>query len=86
MTIALAPDVEEFLQQQVRAGVCADAGKLANDVLRSLSEQQHKSFVVTPELAAWLLAAADQPSTPLGREDFDGIRGRVRERLASPAQ
>jgi hypothetical protein len=85
MTIALAPDVEEFLQQQVRAGVCADAGKLANDVLRSLREQHHKPFVVTPELEAWLLAAADQPATPLGRDDFEGIRGRVRARLASSA-
>lgn len=78
MTIALAKDVEDFLEQQVRAGVCADAGELANDVLRSVREQQSKTFKVTPELEAWLLEAADRPTTPLSGADFDGIRERVR--------
>ncbi len=27
-----------------------------------------------PELEAWLLKAADQPSTPLTREDFAALR------------
>ena len=80
MTIALAKDVEEFLQEQVRAGVCADASELANDVLRSVREQQRKPFEVSPELEAWLLEAADQPATPLTKSDFDGIRERVRAR------
>ena len=52
MTVALARDVEEFLQDQVRAGVCADASELVNDVLRSLREQQRKPFDLTPELEA----------------------------------
>jgi len=82
VTIALAKDVEEFLQEQVRAGVAADPGELANDVLRSVREQQRKPFQVTPELEAWLLQAADQPSTPLSRADFDGIRQRARRRPA----
>ncbi len=80
MTIALAKDVEDFLQEQVRAGVCADASELANDVLRSVIEQQRRPLEVTPELEAWLLEAADKPATPLSRADFDGIRGRVRAR------
>jgi Arc/MetJ-type ribon-helix-helix transcriptional regulator len=80
MTIALAKDVEEFLHEQVRAGVCADASELANAVLRSLREQQRKMFEVTPELEAWLLEAANKPATPLTGADFDGIRERVRER------
>lgn len=80
MTVALARDVEDFLADQVRAGVCADASELVNDVLRSLREQQHKPFEVTPELEAWLLAAADKPVTPLTRADFDSIRERVRAR------
>ena len=80
MTIALAKDVEEFLQEQVRTGVCADASELANDVLRSVREQQRRPFEVTPELEAWLLKAGDQPSTPLTGADFDGIRERVRAR------
>ena len=78
--IALAKDVEDFLQEQVRAGACADASELANDVLRSVREQQRRPFEVTPELEAWLLEAADKPATPLTGADFDGIRERVRAR------
>ncbi len=84
MTIALAKDVEDFLQDQVRTGVCADASKLVNDMLRSLREQQ-QPIEITPELEAWLLKAADQPATPLTRADFDTLRQRVRSRLNSPA-
>ena len=83
MTIALAKDVEEFLQEQVRAGVCADASELANDVLRCVREQQCKSFDVTPELEAWLLEAAEKPSTPLTKADFEGIRARVQTRTVA---
>ena len=83
MTIALAKDVEDFLQEQVRAGVCADASELANDVLRSVREQQRKPFEVTPELEMWLLQAADKPTTPLSGADFDSIRERVRVRTES---
>jgi Arc/MetJ-type ribon-helix-helix transcriptional regulator len=80
MTIALAKDVEAFLQEQVRAGVCEDVSDLANNVLRSVREQQRKPFDLTPELEAWLLEAADKPATPLARRDFDGIRQRVQSR------
>ena len=80
MTIALARDVETFLQEQVRAGACTDPAELVNDVLRSLSQQQHKPFKVTPELEAWLLEAADKPATALTEKDFAGIRKRVRAR------
>ena len=83
MTIDLANDVEEFLQGQVRSGVCADASELVNDVLRSIREQQQKPFKVTAELEAWLLEAADKPVTPLTRRDFDAIRERVRARVLS---
>ena len=81
MTIALAKDVEAFLQDQVRAGVCADASELVNDVLRSVRQQHQQPFTVTPELEAWLLEAADQPATLLSGADFDGIRERARVRL-----
>jgi Arc/MetJ-type ribon-helix-helix transcriptional regulator len=81
MTVALARDVEDFLADQVRAGVCTDASELVNDVLRSLREQQQKPFEVTPELEAWLLVAADKPATPLTRADFNSIRERVRARM-----
>jgi Arc/MetJ-type ribon-helix-helix transcriptional regulator len=85
MTVALARDVEDFLQDQVRSGVCADASELVNDILRSLREQQQKPFDITPELEAWLLEAADQPATPLAKADFDAIRERVRTRAKSSA-
>jgi Arc/MetJ-type ribon-helix-helix transcriptional regulator len=83
MTIALAKDVEEFLQDQVRAGVAADPSELANDVLRCLRDQQRKPFEVTAQLEAWLLEAADQPATPLTKKDFGAIRKRARRRNPS---
>jgi Arc/MetJ-type ribon-helix-helix transcriptional regulator len=85
MTIVLAKDVEDFLQNQVRSGVCADPSDLVNDVIRSIREQQQKPLEVTPELEAWLLEAADQPATPLTGADFGSIRERVRARTQSAA-
>ncbi len=84
MTIALAKDVEEFLQEQVRAGVAGDPSELANDVLRCVRDQQRRPFELTPQLEAWLLEAADQPATPLTQADFDGIRQRARKRNSAP--
>ncbi len=78
MTIDLARDVEAFVEEQVRTGVCSDASELVNDVLRSLRQQQQKPLRVTPELEAWLLEAANSPTTPLKDDDFEGIRQRVR--------
>ena len=80
MTIALAEDVEDFLEEQVRAGVCADPSELANDVLRCVREQQRRPFQITPELETWLLEAADKPVSPLTQADFESIRERVRAR------
>ena len=80
MTITLARDVEDFLEEQVRAGVCADPSELANDVLRCVREQQRQPFEITPELESWLLEAADKPLGPLTGTDFDNIRERVRGR------
>jgi len=81
MTIALAKDVEDFLAEQVRSGHCSNASELVNDVLRSLRDQQQKPLEVTPELETWLLEAADSPSTPLTREDFQSLRQRVRAKF-----
>jgi Arc/MetJ-type ribon-helix-helix transcriptional regulator len=85
MTIALAKDVEEFLQEQVRAGVSADASELVNSVIRSVRDQQQKPFKVTPELEAWLLESADRPTSPLTGADFDTIRARARARVKPAA-
>jgi Arc/MetJ-type ribon-helix-helix transcriptional regulator len=85
MTIALAQDVEEFLQSQIRSGACADAGELVNDVMRAIREQQETPLEITPQLEAWLLEAADKPVTPLTKADFDGIRKRARARAKSAA-
>jgi Arc/MetJ-type ribon-helix-helix transcriptional regulator len=78
MEITLAKDVEDFLQEQVREGVCADASDLINNVLRAVRDQRFSSLTVTPELEAWLLEAADKPATPLTAADFAGIRQRAR--------
>jgi Arc/MetJ-type ribon-helix-helix transcriptional regulator len=83
MTVALAKDVEAFLEEQVRSGVCSDPSELVNDLLRSLQEQQRSPLPVTPELENWLLEAADAPASLLLKEDFDGIRERVRARTGS---
>ncbi|HEY5345962.1 MAG TPA: hypothetical protein VIK62_06420 [Verrucomicrobiae bacterium] len=83
MTVALARDVEDYLQDQVRSGVCADASELINDVIRSLREQQRKIFDLTPELETWLLEAADKPTTPLTKADFTAIRERVRAKISA---
>jgi len=83
MTVALAKDVEAFLEEQVRSGVCSDPSELVNDLLRSVREQQRTALQVTPELENWLLEAADKPSSLLLKEDFDGIRERVRARTGS---
>jgi Arc/MetJ-type ribon-helix-helix transcriptional regulator len=86
MTIALAKDVEDFLQEQVQAGNRADASHLVNDVLRSVRDQQSKPFPVTPALEAWLLEAAESPVTPLTSADFLAIRERARARVKSTAK
>ena len=44
MTVALARDVEDFLQDQVRSGVCADASELVNDVIRSAPRATTETF------------------------------------------
>ena len=80
MTIALARDVEGYLQEQVRAGVCVDPSELVNDLLRSVREQQEKPLKITPELEAWLAEAAGKPVSPLTAQDFAGLRERVRAR------
>jgi Arc/MetJ-type ribon-helix-helix transcriptional regulator len=77
MTIALAKDVEVFLSEQVRAGACDDASDLVNELLRCVRDQQLSPFKATPELEAWLLEAAEKPTTPLTEADFRGIRERA---------
>jgi Arc/MetJ-type ribon-helix-helix transcriptional regulator len=85
MELTLAKDVEDFLQQQVREGVCADASNLVNDVLRAVRDQQLSPLPLTAELETWLLQAADEPITPLTAADFAGIRERVRRRVEPSA-
>ena len=77
--------VEAFLEEQVKSGACQNPSDLVNDALRGIREQQHKSFEVTPELEAWLLEAADTPTSPLTGTDFDSVRERVRARTKSAA-
>jgi hypothetical protein len=85
VNIALDKDVEDFLKNQVRAGVCAAPDEFVNDLVRSIRDQQQRPFDVTPELEKWLLEAADKPTTPLTPDDFAGVRERARSRKPSAA-
>ena len=49
-------------------------------LLESYKKQAPQS---TSELENWLLEAADKPASLLLKEDFDGIRERVRTRTGS---
>ncbi len=82
MTVDLAKDVEDFLEEQTRKGACVNPSELVNDVLRSVRVQQEKPFTVTAALEEWLLEAADKPHSALTAEDFAAIR----RRLALPVQ
>ena len=83
MTITLAKDVEDFLEEQIRSGVCADAGEFVNDMVRSLRQNQVRPFKATPELETWLLEAAGQPTSPLTNGDFEAMRKRASARAAA---
>jgi Arc/MetJ-type ribon-helix-helix transcriptional regulator len=54
MTIALAKDVEDFLQDKVQAGNSFDASKMVNEVLRAVRDRQRKELkplkLETPEM------------------------------------
>ena len=58
---------------------------LSNDTLRSVHELKPMPKPVARELETWLLEAADKPSTPLTKSDFDGIRQRVVARIKASA-
>src|SRR5438046_1400177 len=84
MNVALAKDVEELLEEQMRTGACVEPSALVNDAVRALARQRRQPFAVTPELEAWLLEAAVSPVSPLTENDFDGVRRRVRARAQQP--
>jgi Arc/MetJ-type ribon-helix-helix transcriptional regulator len=85
MQIRLAKDVAAFVAEQVRIGAAPSASDLVNATLRAMSSPRNKPLAVDAELEAWLLEAADSPAAPLRKADFDGIRRRVRARLAPAA-
>ena len=48
-----------------------------------LLAKQRRGDTAQPELEAWLLEAADKPTTPLTKSDFAAIRKRVRAKTAA---
>lgn len=50
MRITSAKDVEACIEQQVRAGICRDAGDFVNEVLRGVRQQQEPSFEPSADL------------------------------------
>ena len=77
MTVDLAKDVEDFLEEQTRKGACVSPSELVNDVLRSVRGHQGKPFEVTAALEKRLLEAADKPHSALTPEDFNVVRRRL---------
>jgi hypothetical protein len=70
--------IDDFLEDQL---------ELTDEVKARLNQsrrehQEGKYFNVTPELEAWLLEAADKPTTPLTKSDFTAIRERVRAKIS----
>ena len=71
--------IDDFLEDQL---------ELTDEVKAKLhqSRREHqgkKSFDLTPELEAWLLEAADKPTTSLTKSDFTAIRERVRAKASA---
>ena len=65
--------IDDFLEDQLEL---TDEAKAKLD--QSRHEHRQKPFDVAPELEAWLLQAADKPTTPLTKSDFVAIRESVR--------
>ena len=69
--------IDDFLEGQLEL---TDEVKAKLDQSRS---EHGMPFEVAPELDAWLLEAADKPTTPLTKSDFDDIRERVRAKISA---
>jgi len=88
---AVLPKLSRAEIEQVRAWIddfLEDQLELTDEVKAKLDQsrrehQEQKSFDVTPELEAWLLEAADKPTTPLTKSDFAAIRERVRAKTSA---
>jgi len=70
--------IDDFLEDQLELN---DEVKTKLD--QSRREHRQKPFDVAPELEAWLLEAADKPTTPLTKSDFAAIRERVRAKTSA---
>jgi hypothetical protein len=88
---AVIPKLSRAEVEEVRAWIddfLEDQLELTDDVKAKLDQsrrehQEQQSFAVTPELEAWLLEAADKPTTPLTKSDFAAIRERVRAKISA---
>ena len=88
---AMIPKLSRAEIEEVRAWIddfLEDQLELTDEVKARLdqSRREHregKFFEVTPELEAWLLEAAETPTTPLTKSDFTAIRERVRAKTAA---
>ena len=83
MKIVVDDDVQRFLEDQMRAGAFNAPGELVNSLVRAVQKQQEQTFEISPELEAWLLEAAEKPTSPLTHEDFVSVRERVQARLSA---
>jgi hypothetical protein len=70
--------IDDFLEDQLEL-----TDKVKAKLNQSRREHQEKTFDITPELEAWLVEAADKPTTPLTKSDFAAIRERVRAKVSA---
>lgn len=88
---AVIPKLSRAEIEEVRAWIddfLEDQLELTDEVKARLDQSRREIaegnfFKVTPELEAWLLEAADKPTTPLTKSDFAAIRERVRAKTAA---
>jgi antitoxin ParD1/3/4 len=76
MNISLPSEMREWIEQQVTAGGFGTVSEYIRHIVREVQKQQFRD-----EIAAKLLEAMNEPSTPMTRDDWTNIRRDALRRL-----
>jgi antitoxin ParD1/3/4 len=84
MNVSLTPDLEAFVQNQVRTGVFATADDVVRSaLLRMKAEDSISDDDYDPELEQLLIEGLDSgEAKPMVKEDWDNIRKHLEEHIA----
>ncbi len=81
MTIALSPELAEFVRDSVRSGRYGSAGEAIDEAVREWKERRENYGYTIAELRALIQEGIDSgPTEPF---DVEGIKAEARRRLAS---